>query len=231
MKKYSEIDKINESEMAFSDIDFTSIKPYGKDPDLNEISLLEIGRQGKLAEYISAGNVIKFGMLKALYQDAIEYKKKREYQKGFAKFMIRAIPIAIAPIFFPVWLISQILGTTRAINKIIIPTLNMEPKTYNLFLKTLITKTMNLVEGDIRPFLGNDWYYDVFYVHDGLTKMVKQIYIYEFTNFICEEIQKKPDNQTVPKYWLDNEFRKWLNEKFDTDLPTGKVMIRHKQKD
>lgn len=230
MKKYSEIGiSINETEMAFSDIDFSQMQPYGKEPDLNELSLLQIGQQGKLAEYIADGNVIRFGMLKALYQDAIEYKKKREYKKGFAKFMIRAIPLAIAPIFFPVWLISQILGGTRAINKIIIPTLNMEPKTYNSFLKTLVTKTMNLVEGDIRPFLGNDWYYDVFYVHDGLTKMVKQIYIYEFTNFISDEIQKKSDEQAVPKYWLDNEFRKWLNEKFDTDLPTGKVMIRHKE--
>ena len=60
--------------------------------------------------------------------------------------------------------------------------------------------------------------------------MVKQIYIYEFTNFICQEIQSKNDDLAVPKYWLDNEFRKWLNNKFDTDLPTGKVMIRHKEK-
>ena len=61
--------------------------------------------------------------------------------------------------------------------------------------------------------------------------MVKQVYVYEFTLFIVEEIQKKKDNQVVPHYWLDGEFRKWLNEKFDIDLPIGKVMIRHKEKD
>ena len=102
----------------------------------------------------------------------------------------------------------------------------MEPTTYDSFLTTLITKTMNLAEGDIKPFLGNDWYYDVFYVHDGLTKMVKQVYVYEFTRFIAEEIQKKNDNQVVPHYWLDGEFRKWLNNKFDIDL----LDIRKKSK-
>ena len=61
--------------------------------------------------------------------------------------------------------------------------------------------------------------------------MVKQVYVYEFTLFIVEEIQKKKDNQVVPYYWLDGEFRKWLNSKFDIDLPIGKVMIRHKVKD
>lgn len=221
---------INESEMAFSDIDFSKINPYGDNPNLEELSISEIGRQGKLAEYIDKGNQIKFGMLKALYQDALAYKKKREYEKGIAKFAVRMIPIILAPIFFPIWLMSQILGATRAFNKILIPALNMEPDTYDSFLKNIITKTMNLAEGDIKPLLGKDWYYDVFYVHDGLTKMVKQVYIYEFTIFICEEIKKKNDNQVVPHYWLDNEFRKWLNNKFDLDLPIGKSMIRHKEK-
>ena len=227
MKKYT---SLNETEMSFSDIDLSEIKPYGENPDLKEISIKEIGMQGKLAEYIDEGNIIKFGMLKALYQDAITYKKKREYQKGIAKFMVRIIPIALSPIFFPIWLFSQILGATRALNKIIIPTLNMNHNNYDSFLKTLITKTMNLAEGDIKPFLEDDWYYDVFFVHDGLTKMVKQVYIYEFTLFICEEIKKKNDDQIVPHYWLDMEFRKWLNNKFDIDLPIGKVMIRHKEK-
>ena len=232
MKKYEQF--INEAEMAFSDVSLSEIaelvKPVNKTPEeLEQLALLEIGKQGKLAEYIDQGNVVKFGMLKALYQDAIVYKKKREYGKGFAKFAVRAIPIALAPIFFPIWLVSQILGATRALNKVIVPTLNMDHRNYDSFLKTLITKTMNIAEGDIRPFLGNDWYYDVFSVHDGLTKMIKTEYVYEFTLFISAEIQKKKDDQIVPHYWLDTEFRKWLNNKFGTDLPIGKVMIRHKE--
>ena len=107
----------------------------------------------------------------------------------------------------------------------------MDHKNYNSFLKTLITKTMTIAEGDIKPFLENDWYYDVFNVHDGLIKMVRKEHIYEFTIWISQEIQNKPDNQVVPHYWLDQEFRKWLNNKFDTDLPIGKVMIRHIAKD
>ena len=57
--------------------------------------------KGKGAQYIEKGNELKFGMLKALYHDAIAYKKKREYKKGVAKFALRAIPLAMAPIFFP----------------------------------------------------------------------------------------------------------------------------------
>lgn len=231
MKKYQEfIQPINEMDMAFSDFDISNIKPYGENPNLENLSLLEIGKQGKLAEYIAEGHTIKFGMLKALYQDAVTYKKNREYQKGLAKFAIRAVPMALAPVFFPVWLLSQILGGTRALNKVIVPTLVMDNKNYDAFLKSFIIKTMNFFEGDIRPVIGRDWYYDVFYVNDGLIKMVRKEHIYEFTFFIAEEIQKKKDNQEVPKYWLDNEFRKWLNNKFNVDLPTGKTMIKHKEK-
>lgn len=222
MKRFNNF--INESELAFSDVDLFKKLDTADESDIEK--LIEISKQGKLSEYADS-NVIKFGMLKALYHDAVEYKKKREYGKGLAKFAIRIIPIAIAPIFVPIWIISQILGTTRAVNKILIPTLSMDHKNYNSFLRTLINKTMIVAEGDIKPFLEKDWYYDVFNVHDGLIKMVRKEHIYEFTIWISEEIQKKPDNQNVPHYWLDQEFRKWLNNKFDTDLPIGKVMIRH----
>ena len=148
---------------------------------------------------ISVALVVKFGVLKAIYQDAIEYKKKREYSKGVAKFVVRAVPLAFGPLFFPIWLLSQILGATRAINKILIPALKMEHNNYESFLKTVIIKTMNLAEGDIKPFLGNDWFYDVFTVHDGLTKMVRKEYLYEFSVYITEEIQKKDDDEIVPR--------------------------------
>jgi hypothetical protein len=114
MKRFNEFTKLNETEMGFSDIDFDKIQPYGEETDLEYLSLKEIGKGGKLAEYIDKGGKVKFGMMKALYHDAVEYKKKREYEKGVAKFFARVIPMALAPIFFPVWLIAQILGGTRA---------------------------------------------------------------------------------------------------------------------
>lgn len=198
---------------------------YGKTSDLEKLSLEELGKNGQLIKYLQESN-IKFGMLKAIYQDAVDYKKKREYKKGIAKFLVRAIPLMIAPIFFPIWLLSQILGTTRAINKVIVPALRMN--SYDSFLKTAIVRTMNFAEGDIKPLLGRDLFYDVFHVHDGLINMVRKEHIYEFAAFISNEIQNKNDDQIVPNFWLDNEFRKWLNHKFDLDLPTGKTMIRHK---
>jgi hypothetical protein len=179
-------------EIAFSGVEFFKKLNDIEDIDLNiedvddlkKLSLTEIGKQGKLIEYINEGNTIKFGMLKALYHDAIEYKKNREYKKGIAKFIWRAVPIAMAPVFFPLWLFSQILGTTRAVNKILMPTLKMKHRNYNSFLVTFVVKTMNLAEGDIKPLLGKDWYYQAFYVHDGLMYMVKEEYVYEFAVFI-----------------------------------------------
>lgn len=225
MKKFDEF--INEADIAFSDL---KLNTKVNKTDLKKIYLKKIGREGKLSNYIE-NKQVKFGMLKAIYDDAISYKKTREYEKGVAKFAVRAIPMALGPVFFPIWLISQILGATRALNKIIIPALNMEHANYKSFITNLITRTMNLAEGDIRPFLGKDWYYDIFYIHDGLIKMVRKEYIYEFAIYISEIIHQKDDNEIVPKYWLDNEFRKWLNEKFDIDLPTGKRMKkRYKRK-
>lgn len=218
-------------EIAFSGVEFFKKLNYIEDvDDLKRLSLIELCKLGKFDDYINDGNPIKFGMLKRLYQEANDYKKEREYKKGAAKFIMRIVPILLSPIFFPIWLISQILGTTRAVNKILIPTLRMENKNYNSFLINLITKTMNLAEGDIKPLLGNDWYYDAFFVHDGLINMVRKEHIYEFTNFISSEIQKKDDDLVVPNYWLDTQFRKWLNNKFNLDLPIGKEMIRHNKK-
>ncbi len=215
-------------EIAFSGINHFKKFNINIVDDYTQLSLIELCKIGKFDDFINDGNSINFGMLKKIYQEANEYKKSREYKKGFAKFALRIIPILLSPIFFSIWLISQILGTTRAVNKILTPTLRMENRNYNSFLISFITKAMNLAEGDIKPFLGNDWYYDAFFVHDGLINMVRKEHIYEFTNFICKEIEKKDDNLVVPNYWLDNEFRKWLNNKFNIDLPIGKEMIKHK---
>lgn len=186
--------------------------------ELEILSLKELGKKGQLIDYLDK-HPFKFGILKALFHDALDYKKNRELKKGIAKFVLRAIPIALAPIFFPVWLLAQILGATRAIDKVIVPCLNLTHPNYHSFLIGLITKTMNLAEGDIKPFLGKDWYYDAFYVHDGLIKMVRQEHIYKFALYVAEIIKQKPDDELVPNFWLDNEFRKWLNTNFDTDLP------------
>jgi hypothetical protein len=199
---------------------------HGKNNDIEDLSLEELGKKGLLVDYLDQYGKVKFGMLKQFYNDAIGYKKKREYKKGFAKFLIRAIPIAIAPIFFPIWLLAQILGTTRAINKILIPTLKMN--NFDSFLKNLIVRTMNFAEGDIKPLLGRDYFYDVFHVNDGLINMVKQEHVYEFAAYISKEIQNKNDDQIVPNFWLDDEFRKWLNSKFNLDLPVGDDMIKNK---
>jgi hypothetical protein len=186
--------------------------------ELERKALKELGRKGELIKYLDS-HPFKFGVLKSLFHDALHYKKKRELEKGIAKFVLRALPIALSPISFPVWLVSLILGSTRALDKIIIPCLNTSTNDYHSFLKNLMMKTITMAEGDIKPFLGKDWYYDAFYIHDGLIQMIKQEHTYKFATYVADIIDAKPDDELVPNYWLDNQFRTWLNERFSTDLP------------
>jgi hypothetical protein len=186
--------------------------------DKEEKQLEEISRKGGLTDYVDV-HTVNFGEIKALFTDALRYKEKREFIKGVAQFALRAIPILLAPIWFPVWLISQILGDTRAIDKVIVPFLMLSHKDHHSELSVIIKRVMGVAEGDIKPFLGNDWFYDVFCTHGNLIGMIRQEHIINFANYISDVMKNKPDDEVVPKYWLDNEFRQWLNKNFEINLP------------
>ena len=211
--------KLFESEIGYYD-DFAPIdEPNDNILDkeqLEEEYIKELGKQGDLLKYIEKGQVeLTFGVLKSLFHDAIKYKKKRELTKGTYKFLHRAIPMALASVSFPVWVISQILGGSRALNKILIPVLRMKQSNYKNFLVSMISKTMDLMEGDIKMFMGDDWFYKVFMIDWGLIKMVRKEHLIKFAEEIADEMELKEDEEVVPIYYIENEFRKYLNDKFD----------------
>ena len=180
----------------------------------------ELGKKGELLDYIKQGKEkLTFGILRALFNDAIAYKKKRELTKGFYKFVHRAVPIALAAFWFPVWVLAQVLGGSRALNKILIPVLKMNPSNYKSFLVTLITKTMDLMEGEIKTFMGDDWYYRVFMVDWGLIRMIRKEHIYNFALHVAAVMENEPDDKIVPIYYIENEMRKWLNDTFNIVPP------------
>lgn len=197
--------------------------------DLEEKYIKEIGKQGELLKYIENGKIeLTFGVLKSLFNDAIKYKKKRELTKGTYKFLHRIVPMALASVSFPLWVISQILGGSRALNKILVPVLRMNPSNYKNFLTNIITKTMDLMEGDIKMFMGDDWFYKVFMVDWGLIKMVRKEHIMKFTEEIVEKMESMPDDEIVPLYYIENEFREYLNNRFNLNpsIPLKSVNIQ-----
>lgn len=205
-------------------VDLTKIDPFwnhsDSDEDIEKKYLIALGKKGELIKHLKKDTTqITFGMLKDIWHDALEYKKKREYIKGGYKFLHRAVPMALGPIMFPVWLIGKILGTTRAINKIIRPVIEVHYHNYNNFLVNLITKTMSVMEGDIRYVLGRDWYYDVFYMNWGLINMVRKEHLLEFAKHMSDKMEKQPDDKLVPRLYMENQFRMWLNNKFNLHPP------------
>lgn len=214
------------------DVDVTKLNFFNKndisDDEIEKRYLITLGKKGELIKYLKEDTIhIKFGVFKSIFNDAILYKKRREYIKGGYKFVHRTIPMLLGPVIFPVWLIGKILGTSRAINKIIKPVLQINHKSYNSFLTNLITKTMNVMEGDIRFLLHNDWFYSIFYIEPGLINMVRKEYFLEFADFLSNKISKEDDDKIVPKFYVENHFRIWLNNKFNLNPP---LILKSKNK-
>lgn len=220
----------------FQDIDdginLTSIFDKGeklKDPDVQR--LIELSKKGHLYKYVASGQRnLTFGMLKALHEDALEFKKNREYRQGIEKFLWRIIPIAFAPVFFPIWLISQAMGATRALNKIMSQVLKMKNKTYDGFLMNMVNKIFELTEGEIERLAIDDWFYKSFAIEIGLINMVKKEHIIEFSFYIVKKIQYQDDLAVVPPYYIDNEFRRFLNRKFKFMPPLALKIEKNKVK-
>jgi hypothetical protein len=65
----------------------------------------------------------------------------------------------------------------------------------------------------------DDWFYESFAISKGLIHMVKKEHIIDFAFYISEKISLEDDNKIVPTYYVENEFRKWLNRKFRFEPP------------
>lgn len=204
----------------FSNMDFKKEDP--KDPNVQK--LVNMAKGGNLYRYLASGQRnLTFGMLKALHQDAITFKEQREFKQGIDKFLFRAVPLALAPIFFPVWLLSQILGATRALNKILMPVLKIK-QPYGKFLEGVVIKVMDITEGEFERLMVDDWFYKSFAVQKGLIQMVRKEHIVKFAYYISKKMQYEDDDRQVPPYYIENEFRRYLNRNFriDPQLPIKK---------
>lgn len=222
MKHIKTINEHKDLDMGF---DFTHFNSNDETSDSNIKPFIKIAKKGHLYKYIESGqNQLTFGMLRDLHKEAIEFKERREYRQGIYKFLFRAIPMALAPIFFPIWLIGRILGTTRALNKILVPVLKLNNHKYSDFIENILLKVVDVTEGEIERLLVDDWFYKSFAVQRGLITMVRKEHVVHFAYYLSKKMEYMEDKAIVPPYYVENEFRKYMNKKFELDpqLPLKK---------
>ena len=137
--------------------------------------------KGELSKYLrKKGKKFTFGILNAIFDDALNAKKKRNIAKGGYKFLHRAIPLAGGALSPILWLVGTVFGSLRAFNKIIKNALRNPGNNYPDFIKNVIIKTMSVAEGDIKPLLGDDKFYNAFVVSDDIIKVLRKDLLYEF---------------------------------------------------
>ena len=72
------------------------------------------------------------------------------------------------------------------------------------------------VEGEINF---DDPFSKIFFISDGLMTMLDDKYKIKFARHIANLADSMPNNQEVPEYFVENELRKWVNDKFILDPP------------
>lgn len=174
---------------------------------------IKSANKGHLAEYLKdRGTKFTFGILKAIFLDAIEARKKADLKVGVVKMAHRLIPIALAP-FFPILaILGYILGTSRAFNKVIAPILADPGSDYSAFLKKIIDSTMRVMEGEIKV---KDRFTRAFVVSDRLIEAIKPEIIHKFSIHLAKKMSEIEPSMEVPDHYIENELRKYLNEQFE----------------
>jgi hypothetical protein len=165
----------------------------------------------KAEKFCKAQGKITFGQLKALVDSA----KSERLWKGVGEGGFKAF-IRLLPWFFPQIAIAGFIGSSvRAMNKILRPTIT-ETQSYKTWWGKAVMKSFDLAEGDLSI---EDPLSRVFFISDGLMTMMDDKYKLKFANYISDLAASKPDDEEVPEFFVENELRKWVNEKFLIDPP------------
>jgi len=111
---------------------------------------ISLSKQGHLGAYLhSKGDKFTFGILKAIFKDAIDAKKKTTLKKNIFNMLPVVIPLSLAP-FFPILaIVGTIFGSSRLVHKVFDTIFEyLEPQSkYSDFLKKTIDTYMKLTEG------------------------------------------------------------------------------------
>jgi hypothetical protein len=176
---------------------------------------ITLSKQGHLATYLhSKGENFTFGILRAIFKDAVDAKKKTTLKKNIFSILPIAIPLSLAP-FFPVLaVVGTIFGSSRLVHRVFDTLFEyLEPQSkYTDFLKKTIDTYMMLPEGEV-PL--KDRFSRAFVVSDRLIDALKPEVVNSFTTFISNKMENEDDNKLVPDHYIENELKTYLNNNFD----------------
>lgn len=162
-------------------------------------------------KFCKAQGKITFGQLRELVENAKTDRLLLHVGEGGYKATLRLLPW-----FFPQLAIAGFTGSLiRAFNKVFRPTLE-ETTGYRTWWGKTIMKIFNLVEGELGT---TDPLSKIFFISDGLLTMLDDKLKVKFARYIADTASEKPDDEEVPEFFVENELRHWLNEKFLLDPP------------
>jgi hypothetical protein len=162
-------------------------------------------------KFCKAQGKITFGQLKAIVESATKKRIFKHVGEGGVKATVRLLPWFVPQLFIA----GTIAGAIRAANKILTPSLT-ETDNYKTFWGRAILKSFKIAEGEINL---SDPLTKIFFISDGLMTMLDDKYKVKFAKHIANIASEKPDNEEVPEYFVENELRKWVNDKFLLDPP------------
>ena len=124
--------------------------------------------------------------------------------------------LRILPWFIPQLALAGFAATwVRVANKLLRPALE-ETSNYKKWWAKVIMKGFDLVEGELNA---TDPLTQIFFISDGLLTLMDDKIKVKFARYVAELASEMPDDQEVPEYFVENELRHWLNDKFLLDPP------------
>lgn len=168
-------------------------------------------------KFCSAQGKITFGQLRALVESGSKKRLYKNIGEGGYKATLRLLPW-----FIPQLVLAGFTGSIiRAVNKILRPTLE-ETTNYKTWWGKVVMKSFDLVEGELNM---TDPLTNIFFISDGLLTLIDDKVKVKFARYIADLAYEMPDDQEVPEFFVENELRHWLNEKFllDPPLPPKRV--------
>jgi hypothetical protein len=162
-------------------------------------------------KFCKAQGKITFGQLKGLVDSATKKRIFYHLGEGGYKATLRLLPWFIPQLV----LVGAAASITRAVNKIIRPALE-DTESYKTWWGKAIMKSFDVVEGELGI---NDPLSRIFFISDGLITMMSDKYKIQFARYISGVASQMPDDEVVPEFFVENELRGWINEKFLLDPP------------
>ena len=174
-----------------------------------------LAKSGYLGTYLQEkGDKFTFGILQAIFKDAIRAKKLTGIKKGIYNIIPSVVPLALAPWYPVLAVIGSIFGASRIFHKIFDPIFNyLNPQSkYTDFLKKMIDTYMMIPEGEL-PL--KDRFTRAFVVSDRLVEAIKPEVLDDFSNYLSEKMSLESEDLEVPEHYIENELKSYLNTRFD----------------